>query len=158
MELSMTQDIDTLLSNYEQGLLSRRQLLQALALAVPLQQQTPRSVLHGLQLDHVNVQVSDAKRSADFYGRLFGVPRDLNGRWQVDLPNGSSISLMPATDRTNRPGTVDHFCIGVELSPQETTSKLKEAGIELVAFPDQRGGSYVRDPDGFLVQILTVKK
>ena len=114
----MMREIDALLANYEHGLINRRQLLQALTLtAVPLQQQTGSPVLRGLQLDHVNVQVTDAKRSADFYGKLCGVPRDMGGgRWQVDLANGSYISLMPATDRTYRPGTVDHFCVGVELT------------------------------------------
>jgi catechol 2,3-dioxygenase-like lactoylglutathione lyase family enzyme len=156
----MMHEIDTLLANYEHGLINRRQLLQALTLtAVPLQQQTGSPVLRGLQLDHVNVQVTDAKRSADFYGKLCGVARDMGGgRWQVDLANGSYISLMPATDRTYRPGTVDHFCVGVELSPEDTAATLKRADIELATFPDQRGGLYVRDPDGFLVQILTVKK
>jgi catechol 2,3-dioxygenase-like lactoylglutathione lyase family enzyme len=151
----MSHEIDALLIQYEKGTLTRREVLQALAvLAVPAQQ-AGGSVLRGLQLDHVNVQVSDAKRSADFYGRLCGVPRDMKDRWQVDLVDGSYISVMPATDRTYRPGMVDHFCVSVEVSQKEAESSLRNAGIEPATFADQRGGLYVRDPDGFLVQILT---
>lgn len=148
--------IDTLLTNYERGRLTRRQLLQALTLvAAPVERQAGGSVLRGRNLNHVNLQVSDIDRSVDFYRTLFGLPpkRAIPGRpFVVDLDDASFLSLQ----RSDRPGGIDHFCVGVDdFKPEPVAAALKAAGFDrgLRVGPDF---VYVEDPDGIRVQISTV--
>jgi catechol 2,3-dioxygenase-like lactoylglutathione lyase family enzyme len=151
----MTQTLDALRQRYERGLISRRQLLQALTLVIaPPEQQATASILRARTLNHVNLQVSDVDRSVDFYRTLFGLPpkRAIPDRpFAVDLPDGSFLSLQ----RADRPGLVDHFCVGVDdFSPERVAAALKRAGLDrgLVMRPDSL---YVRDPDNINVQIST---
>ena len=152
----MTHVMDALLTNYERGMLTRRQLLQALTLvAAPRERQAGGSVLRGRTLNHVNLQVSDVDRSVGFYRRLFGLPpkRAIPGRpFVVDLDSGSFLSLQ----RSDRPGAIDHFCVGVDdFSPEPVAAALKGAGLDrgLQVGPDF---VFVRDPDDVRVQISTV--
>jgi len=67
----MTDPFDSLLASYERGVLTRRQLLQALLVMVLIQtslhaQEAGRSLMKGLSLHHVNVRVSDVARSEAF--------------------------------------------------------------------------------------------
>jgi len=151
----MTHPLDGLLTRYEQGRLTRRQLLQALTVvAAPLQPEARGSVLRARTLNHVNLQISDVDRSADFYRTLFGLPpkRAIPGRpFAVDLPDGSFLSLQVS----KQPGSIDHFCVGVEnFSPAPVAAALKAAGLDrgLLMRPDSL---YVSDPDDIRVQIST---
>jgi catechol 2,3-dioxygenase-like lactoylglutathione lyase family enzyme len=152
----MTHILDSLLADYESGKINRRQLLQALALvAVPRAvQEAGSGVLRGRTLNHVNLQISNVDRSADFYCKLFELPpkRAIPDRpFAVDLPDGSFLSLQVS----DRPGAIDHFCVGVdEFSPERVAAALKRAGLDrgLVLRPDSL---YVRDPDNISVQIST---
>ena len=150
----MHQFIDRLLTSYERGALSRRELLQALTIAaVPLGQQT-QGVLRGRNLNHINLAVSNVDRSEAYYRRLFGLPpkRLVPDRpFALDLPDGSFLSLQ----RSDQPGVINHFCIGVDdFSPEPVAGKLQQAGLDqgLRLRPDS---VYVRDPDDISVQIST---
>ena len=110
----MIQAMDTLLAGYEQGALTRRELLQGLAVlaAPPVTQQARDGVLLGRNLNHVNLQVADVDRSVEFYRRLFSLPprRLIPGRPDVvDLPDGDFIALA----RSDEPGVINHFDVGV---------------------------------------------
>ena len=151
----MMKTMDTLLVQYEQGTLTRRQLLQGLAVVVvPGERQASGGALRGRNINHVNLRVADVDRSVDFYRRLFSLPprRLIPGRPDVvDLPNGNFISFL----LSDQPGTVDHFDIGVEeFDPQQTGEALRAAGIDegLVVGPDF---VFVTDPDSVRVQIST---
>src|SRR4051794_7328438 len=73
--------IDSLFDQYERGRMTRRHLVQALAvLALPeraAQGAVPAStpIVRGLSVNHVALTVSDVPRSFAFYERLFGVTR-----------------------------------------------------------------------------------
>ena len=79
----MIKDLDALITSYERGTVTRRQLLLALALmTTPLAagvQTPPGGVMKGRNLHHVNVQVSDVAR---FLGQRSGRPAraGLSGR------------------------------------------------------------------------------
>src|SRR5215208_1432689 len=66
-----------LVSRFEQGALTRRQLIQALSMLVAAPAaaveggQAP--ALHGTGIDHVSILVTDLQRSAAFYQRVFGM-------------------------------------------------------------------------------------
>lgn len=151
----MMNAFETLLDQYEHGKLTRRQLLQGLAVVVaPVGRQASGGVLRGRNLNHVNLQVSDVDQSVDFYRRLLSLPprRLIPGRPDVvDLPDRQFISFSPSDE----PGVVDHFDVGVDnFSPEPTGEALRRAGFTqgLTVGLDF---VFVTDPDGIRVQIST---
>jgi catechol 2,3-dioxygenase-like lactoylglutathione lyase family enzyme len=156
----MTENIDALMTAYDNGALSRRQLLQALAvLLAPTAaagQSSDSSVMKGRLLHHVNVQVSDVARSEAFYRKLLGLPasRVVQGpdNHGLDLP-GSGIIIL---QRSNSPGRIDHFCVGVEnWNADRLRAGAKAAGIERIQGTAD-DNFFVTDPDGLRVQVSAV--
>jgi len=153
----MTENIEALVTQYDRGDLSRRQLLQALAVITASRTagtQTPNSSLtKGRNLHHVNVRVSDVARSEAFYRRLLGLPasRVVQGpdNHGLDLPGGGLIILQ----RANDPGRIDHLCVGVEnFNAERLRTAVRSAGIGEVQGTAADNFS-VTDPDGLRVQI-----
>jgi catechol 2,3-dioxygenase-like lactoylglutathione lyase family enzyme len=153
----MMKDIDALVSSYERGTLTRRELLYALAImTIPKadQAQTPSgSVMKGRNLHHVNVRVSDIARSEAFYRNLFGFSpsRRVQGpdNHGFDLPGGGLIILQ----KSEQAGHIDHFCIGVDgFDAERLRVKVKSAGIEGVQ-GNANDNFSVSDPDGLRVQV-----
>ena len=73
----MIAGFDQVLTRYESGHISRRQLLvglTALAAAAPTATAAEPVVGTALQLNHVTVFVQDVQKSVEFYQRLFGMP------------------------------------------------------------------------------------
>jgi catechol 2,3-dioxygenase-like lactoylglutathione lyase family enzyme len=159
--------IESLLAQYERGTVSRRELVGALAFAaVPgrltRRRRTPETgqgsqrqdgVLRGININHVNLQVSDLERSEEFYRTLFSLPpkREVPGRpYALDLGDGLSFLSVPEEEP---PGVIDHFCVGVEdFDPERVAGAIQDAGLDR----DLRVGTdnvYVTDPDGIRVQI-----
>ena len=92
--------IDSLFDQYERGGMTRRHLVQALAVLVlperALAQNAapaPTPIVRGLSVNRVALTVSDIQRSFAFYERLFGVTRgwpatDAGTGIHMDLPDG----------------------------------------------------------------------
>ena len=153
----MMKDIDALVSSYEHGTLTRRQLLYALAImAAPVAdkaQTASGGQVKGRNLHHVNVRVSDIARSEAFYRNLFGFSptRRVQGpdNHGFDLPGGGLIILQ----KSDQPGHIDHFCIGVDdFDAERLRTGVKNAGIEGVQGNASDNFS-VSDPDGLRVQV-----
>ena len=160
----MTSIIEALLSDYERGTLTRRELVKALALGIvpagmvngpPRPRESPRQdgVLRGVNINHVNLQNSDLDRSVDFYRELFSLPpkREVPGRpYALDLADGLSFLSVPQREPS---GDIDHFCVGVEdFEPDRVATAIREAGLD----NDLSVGSdnvSVSDPEGIRVQI-----
>jgi catechol 2,3-dioxygenase-like lactoylglutathione lyase family enzyme len=156
----MTTQIETLVTAYEKGKLTRRSLLQALAMiaapAAAAAQASADAVMRARLLHHVNVQVSDMKRSEAFYRKLLGLPasRVVQGpdNHGMDLPNGSLVILQ----KSNTPGRIDHFCVGVEkFDADRMRAAVTAVGIDGVVGKGQ-DNFFVRDPDGLRVQVSAV--
>ena len=165
----MTQSFDTLLRQYEDGKLTRRQLLGAItALAMPatVGGQTGRTGIRARSLNHVNVGVSDLSRSETFYRNLLGLPARryiVGDAYALDFPDGGLISLCPTEGgNCSLPagntvaGEIDHFGVGVEnFDAERVATQLEDAGMEGVS----QAGSIsviVPDPDGLIVQLSAV--
>lgn len=153
-------DFDSLITAYDAGTLTRRQLLQALTLtAVPFTgtAQSPNAAAtKGRMLHHVNVQVTDVAKSEAFYRKLFGLPpsRVVQGpdNHGLDLPGGGLIILQ----RSDNPGRIDHFCVGVDdFDADRMRSAAKSAGLERVQ-GTASDNFFVIDPDGLRVQLSAV--
>ncbi len=156
----MTDQLDRLITAYENGGLSRRQLLQSLAMiaapAAVAAQTTGAPVMQGRLLHHVNVQVSDVAKSEAFYRTVLGLPpsRVVQGpdNHGLDLPGGGLIILQ----RSDTPGKIDHFCVGVEnWNADRLRAATKAAGVERV-IGNAADNFFVADPDGLRVQVSAV--
>lgn len=153
----MVRDIDSLVASYEHGRLTRRQLLQALAVlstpAALAAQPAPNGLMKGRMLHHVNVRMSDVARSEAFYRQLLGTgpSRVVQGpdNHGLDLPGGGLIILQ----KSEPAGRIDHFCVGVDhFDADRMRTAVQTAGIGAV----QGTGAdnfLVADPDGLRVQV-----
>ena len=146
----MKNTISKLLEAYEKGKMSRRTLIQGLAVLAAGSTAAEAAGFQGSSINHISMQVSNLQRSTDFYQRTFGCTvnkRDGNNQ----LVFGKDfLVLRPG----NPAGKVDHFAIGVDNFKKESvTADLKSRGVTAI---DQQGGGagfHVVDPDGYPVQI-----
>lgn len=146
----MKRTISRLLGAYENGKMSRRDLVQGLALLAATAETASAAGFQGNSINHISLYVNNLQRSTDFYQRTFGCTvnkRDGNNQ----LVFGKNfLVLRPG----NPAGKVDHFAIGVDgFNKDAVTADLKARGATPI---DQQGGDFgfhVADPDGFPVQI-----
>ena len=146
----MNGTISRLLEAYENGKMSRRHLIQGLALLAAGSGTVEAAGFQGNSINHVSLFVSNLQRSTDFYQRVFGCPvNKRDGNNQLTFGKGFLV-LRPG----NPSGKVDHLAIGVDNFKKESvTADLKVRGVTPI---DQQGGGFgfhVVDPDGFPVQI-----
>ena len=154
--------IGKLLQDYEHGKMTRRQLIQTLALtataasaAGPAAAAAPANAIY---INHVSMQVADYTKTRDFYSGLFGmkVTND-DGKTQCRLTFGDNILI--ARNASSRPGGkagVDH--IAYTLAGWDTDKSVKPAvEAELkrrgLMIRTTEGSFHVQDPDGFEVQM-----
>ena len=146
--------ISSLLGRYENGTLSRGQLIQGLAMLTVAggTASAADTGSHATTINHVSIQVSDIKRSAEFYMRAFGLPRRVAAN-----PNAIRLGVGPShlTLRQEKPsGNVDHFCLGIEKFNRESVIRdLKARGVTPEAEEKGPQGFHVKDPDGFRIQL-----
>jgi catechol 2,3-dioxygenase-like lactoylglutathione lyase family enzyme len=162
-----------LLKQFEDGKLTRRQLIQSLALmatgAATVEAQNP-APWKTVWLDHISYAVSDYKRSVEFYKNLMGwdVQND-NGTSQATLRIGNVGGIIirnrrqPAADaqpaqagRAAITGVINHISYGIQ--PWDTDNvkaELEKRGLN--PRPDMVGQNFksfhVTDPDGWDLQI-----
>ena len=172
--------ISRLLAEFEKGILSRRQLVQALAMlavapaaaALPelarSEPHPPGAAWKTVWLDHISFQVADYRRSATFYSSLMGwrvtedtgseAVLDINGRGGIIIRNFPKGERPPTTGAT---AVVDHISWGVE--PWDTDAVKRELDKrKLNPEPDMDDTGFrsfhVKDPDGWDLQISNQTK
>ena len=153
--------ISDLVKRFEGGKLSRRELIQGLAMltaggstasAAAPQGQT---ALKTAKIDHISIQVTDLPRAIAFYQDLFGLVMV-----SEDKPNEIFRLGVPGTKKTlvslhhkSPTGLIAHYAIGVDGFNQEAvTQMLKQRG--LTPLQDIDAGFHVKDPEGIRVQIV----
>jgi catechol 2,3-dioxygenase-like lactoylglutathione lyase family enzyme len=161
----MSRTIDQLVEQFEARRISRRELVASLtaiiagaAGAASAQPAAPAMVAQARTLNHVSLAVTDVEKSAEFYMNLLGlkvVSRPGNGGINLGL-GGSFLGLYKLAN----PGTVNHFCIGVDdFDPDAIAAKLTARGLSarVDRNPANRtsGGDqlYFTDPDKTNVQL-----
>ena len=148
--------ISNLVARFEKGSLSRRELVQGLAmLAASGTAATAQEDINfkAANIDHVSVQVADLQRSTDFYRKMFGFTvvsqAEEGGVRIVRLGNTKTLVSL---NHGGPPGTVDHFAIGIpRFSRESITSYLTQHGA--TPLQGNFAGLHVKDPDGVNVQI-----
>ena len=147
--------ISDLVSRFERGALTRRELIGALALLAGGATAAPAATLKSASINHVSVLVTDMQRSIDFYGRVFGLTLV-----NEDKPNkiarlGANGKILVSLRIEPPPGVIDHFAIGVDgFNREAVTADLK--GFGLTPTDNIQFGFHVKDPDGAVVQITGV--
>ena len=155
----MEQVVDELLGQFERGGLSRRQLVQTLALgmaaaaAPPLRAAPARKGFKAVAVNHISFGVKDYARTRDFYAELLGLPVSGDDGTQCSLKIGADSFLMPRkTRRPDGSAFIDHMCYTIE----DWDRKVVEAELRARGFdprPDTDESFHIKDPDGFGLQI-----
>jgi catechol 2,3-dioxygenase-like lactoylglutathione lyase family enzyme len=152
--------IAKLLRDFEQGRMTRRQLIQSLALAattgsaVSTATAADAPVAKALFINHVSYQVADYTKTRDFYAGLFGMNVSNDDGMQCRLTFGDNILI--ARNRPSGTPKVDH--IAYTLANWDTDksvrpaveAELKRRGLQIRT---TEGSFHVQDPDGFEVQM-----
>jgi len=167
--------IEDLLTWYEGGKLTRRDLVRGLSalvlspLAAEAAQGPPASI--GVKsLNHVSISVADVDRSVEFYQRLFGM-RVISREGTSGNPTagggnvGVVVNLAPGAGpefigvyKADPAGHIGHFCLGVQNFDADRVLKaLQDRGVN--ARMRTRGESkeiFLTDPDNIQVQLTDV--
>ena len=147
--------ISALLTRFERGALTRRELIQALGVITAAATTASAATLQGGSINHVSVLVTDLPRSIEFYGRVFGLTL-----MNEDKPNkiarlGAGGKILVSLRLAPPAGTVDHFAIGVANFNKEAVTRDLQ-GFGLTPSENLEFGFHVKDPDGAVVQVTGI--
>jgi len=157
--------LDTLLSQYENGSLSRRDLLAALSLlvaapsALSATQGAAKPIGAVKAMNHVTCFVPDVKKSVEFYQSLFGMPILTRQDPGINLSTGNSFfGIYPAQGGATT-GSINHVCFAMENFDADAVLKqLADRGIKgNIRLRGDTRELYFTDPDGIRVQLQDVK-
>jgi catechol 2,3-dioxygenase-like lactoylglutathione lyase family enzyme len=151
-----------LLQDFEQGKMTRRQLIQSLTLAGTAAAATAApaaaadsNVIKAVYVNHVGYQVADYAKSRDWYADLFGLKVVLDDGKKANLAVGESLVILHKRPSTETP-VVDHICFTIadwdkDKSVREKVgAELNRRGLEV---RPTANSFHVKDPDGFIVQM-----
>jgi catechol 2,3-dioxygenase-like lactoylglutathione lyase family enzyme len=156
----MNDAVDTLLTHYEAGRMSRRELVALISAAVavaPLPASAQRPVLAAATLNHASLIVSNLERSVAFYQRVFGLPVKSKQQGGVNLAVGDAFLGIYQGGQNATPH-INHICFGLRgFDPTATVAALEAANLPAEA--RERDGVtqvYTADPDNLRVQLQDV--
>jgi catechol 2,3-dioxygenase-like lactoylglutathione lyase family enzyme len=159
-----------LLQDFEHGKMTRRQLIQSLALAAtaasaassvpalaaPTAAAAPGgTIVKTAYLNHVGFQVADYKKSRDWYADLFGMRVALDDGKKANLAVGESLVIFHNRQSASTP-IVDHICFTIADWDKDKSvrgaveAELKRRGIETQSTANSID---IKDPDGFRLQL-----
>ncbi len=155
--------IAKLLQNFEEGKMTRRQLIQSLALAATAASATgavpaaaaDKYVVKTTYLNHVGYQVADYRKSRDWYAELFGMKVVLDDGKKANLAVGESLLIFHNRQSPSTP-IIDHICFTVadwdkDKSVRGTVeAELKRRGLEVQSSANSLD---IKDPDGYRLQL-----
>jgi len=117
--------ISNLLTRFEKGSLSRRELVRGLAMlaaggtAAAAQEEID---FKGADIDHVSIQVADLQRSVDFYQKMFGFSVISQDQPHGIIRLGTTRTLV-SLNQQSPAGIVDHFAIGIPRFNKESAAR-----------------------------------
>jgi catechol 2,3-dioxygenase-like lactoylglutathione lyase family enzyme len=151
------QIISKLLGDFEQGRMTRRRLVQALALlstaASPRIAAAQGKGFKAVSVNHISFGVPDYARTRDFYAELMGMTVKMDDGKQCYLTFGDTSLIVRKTRQPDNKPYIDHMCYTIaDWDGKEVEAELKRRGLD----PRRGGNEYsyeVKDPDGFGLQI-----
>jgi len=145
--------ISDLLNRFEKGALSRRGLIQGLAILTAAGAQAQDMAIKPVKIDHISIQVADLPRSIAFYQKIFGFTVVSEDKPNEIVRLGAAGKVLVSLHHKSPTGLVDHYAIGVEkFNKEAVTRELKERG----STPEENldAGFHIKDPEGISVQIV----
>src|SRR5712691_4953999 len=158
-DVDMETIISDLLTRFEKGSLSRRELVGGLTLLAA--SGTVATAQEGIdfktaEIDHVSIQVADLQRSVDFYQKMFGFSVISQDQPLGIVRLGTNRSLV-SLNRQSPAGIVDHFAIGVPRFNKDSAARyVRQRGA--TPEDDPYAGLHIKDPDGINVQIFNQRR
>ena len=154
--------IARLLEDFEHGRLTRRQLIQTLAVGVTAASaigMAPAAAAEGepfktVAVNHISYQVADYTKTRDFYTSLLGMKATQDNGKQCYLTFGDEGSWLLARNAGAGSTTpkVDHIAYTIETwDKDKVKAELERRGLNPRV--DTENSFHVKDPDGFDVQI-----
>ena len=157
----MEKTVENLLGLFERGRISRRQLVQTLALGMAVAAvasrsraaPAPRPGFKAVAVNHISFGVADYARTRDFYADLLGMEVSGDDGKQCYMKFGSDSFLIPRKSQTPGGGPlVDHICYTIaDWDKDAVEAELRRRGLD--PEPDTDESFHVRDPDGYRLQI-----
>jgi extradiol dioxygenase family protein len=154
--------IAKLVQDFEQGKMSRRQLVQSLTItaaatagivpAARAAQAPATGKLEAGYVNHISYSVSDYAKCRDFYADLLGMKVTEDDGKQCRLVFGNNI-LIPRNRANGAPAKVDHIAYTVINWDREKDSfeeRLKMRGLQYTG--SAKTSFQVKDPEGMGVQ------
>jgi catechol-2,3-dioxygenase len=139
-----------MLTRYERGEIRRRDLISGLAALTVVSRSTAAptsSTFQGVEVNHVALNVTDVRRSRNFYQQHLGLP--VLSQSQTNCFLGLGKNFLALFQNPN-PG-MNHYCIGIkDYEVATVTAELERQGLH----PARRSNRvYFNDPDGIEVQL-----
>jgi catechol 2,3-dioxygenase-like lactoylglutathione lyase family enzyme len=147
--------ISDLVSRFEKGSLSRRDLVAGLALLAASGRAAAAAqdeiAFKDASIDHVSIHVADLQRSIAFYQKMFGFTVVSRADPEiVRLGNGKAVLV--SLNHGSPAGTIDHFAIGIPRFNNESGGRyFTQRGA--TPLQGDYAGFHIKDPDGINVQI-----
>jgi catechol 2,3-dioxygenase-like lactoylglutathione lyase family enzyme len=145
-----------LLNDFENGRMSRRQLIQgiaaAAAIATPAAKAAEGAGFKAVTLNHISYRVADYSKTRDFYADLLGMKVSADNGRQCNMSFGDSFLLPRNIRGEQKAPVVDHIAYTIEnWDKDKVEAELKRRGLN--PRPDTENSFHVKDPDGFDLQI-----
>ena len=155
----MQQLIAKLLEDFENGKMTRRELIQALAItatAVSTAGAAPPLEATGFEataVNHLSYTVNDVARTRDFYAELLGMRVGNDDGKSCTLAFGDSFIVARKGNESSPPAPrIDHFAITIaDWNRDAVEAELNRRGLD--PRPDTDNSFIIEDPEGFRLQI-----
>jgi catechol 2,3-dioxygenase-like lactoylglutathione lyase family enzyme len=151
----MEQLIAMLLDGFEQGKMTRRELIKSLALAAAAPVVGASSGAGGkgfkaIGVNHISYEVADYRKIRDFYADLLSMNASQDNGKQCFLSFGDTF-IIPR-NRVGGAPRIDHIAYTIDNWNREAVqAELKRRGLD--PRPDTENSFHVKDPEGFDLQI-----
>ena len=158
----MSAVVDRLLTDYEGGRISRRDLvlsLTTLVAATAAGAQPEQPPIPVRSLNHVTLFVPDVASAVAFYQGTLGLEvlsRQADGTNLAAGPDGQFVGIYGGRSEA---ASIDHFCLGVEnFDHERVVDALAKRGVEarVRMREDTTPEIYFQDPNGISVQLQDV--
>jgi catechol 2,3-dioxygenase-like lactoylglutathione lyase family enzyme len=152
--------IAKLLDDFDHGKMSRRQLIQSLAVVaaaaagVESASAQKSKGFRAVGVNHISYQVNDYAKTRDFYADLLGMKVANDSGTDCFLILGDSNTfLIPRAPRPGvTPPVIDHIAYTIETWDKNAVqAELERRGLN--PRPDTENSFHIKDPNGFNLQI-----
>lgn len=155
----MEKIIDNLLADFEQGKLSRRHLIQSLAITAasvaavtPARAAAPAKGFNTVAVNHISYGVKDYTKVRDFYADLLSMKVLNDDGKSCQLAFGDSFMVLRNRAADDKRPPVDHIAFTIDTWDKNAVeAELKRRGY--TPRPDTENSFHVPDPEGMGVQI-----